>query len=556
MKVSYPLSLKVSLWLILNLLLLAGLGVGFFVVNGGLRWDALVAGPSGDSIQTLANIIAGEAAATSADRRTSVLKRFGAARQAEFYLFNFEEGQVAGDPVKLPDAVRTRVEGRYPRPIFGDRKGSWSRGEGGRGPGGEFERYRRRDSKDTPSSQTAEKRTREFFDNTTRAPTEKAVGGTEGGRRDPPPGFGGPSGPGGPPGAPGGPIIVGDPMSGRFVFRGGTPAAYWVGLRVPFVGGERIRPVPTRLVVRVSSLWGLLHLLNLQSWLLAGTGVLVLSIVFWLPLIRSITRSIKQLTNATEQIAAGRFDTRITARRRDELGLLGESVNRMAARLDAHMTGQKRFLGDVAHELCSPLARLQMATGILAEQAPANLHGTVGDLREEVQQMSTLVNELLAFTKAGMQQREVAVQSVELAPLVREAIEREDGGSRVRSEIPEGLQALGERELLARALSNLIRNALRYAGSAGEIVVSGSQRDGKVIIAVDDEGPGVPAGDVDRLGEPFFRPELARTRESGGVGLGLAIVRTSVAACGGQVRFANRSPQGFRAEILLKEAKA
>src|SRR5438132_6252647 len=95
------------------------------------------------------------------------------------------------------------------------------------------------------------------------------------------------------------------------------------------------------------------------------------------------------------------------------------------------MTGQKRFLGDVAHELCSPLARLQMATGILADQAPKDLQETVSDVRDEVQQMSTLVNELLAFTKAGLRPRDVVCAPVELAPIVRSAIERENGAGRV-----------------------------------------------------------------------------------------------------------------------------
>jgi two-component system sensor histidine kinase CpxA len=99
-----------------------------------------------------------------------------------------------------------------------------------------------------------------------------------------------------------------------------------------------------------------------------------------------------------------------------------------------------------------------------------------------------------------------------------------------------------------------VRNALRYAGDAGPISVT-AQRDQRVVaLVVEDDGPGVPPGDLDRLGEPFFRPELARTRESGGVGLGLAIVRNSIAACGGEVRFSNRSPHGFRAEIRLPAA--
>jgi two-component system sensor histidine kinase CpxA len=285
--------------------------------------------------------------------------------------------------------------------------------------------------------------------------------------------------------------------------------------------------------------------------LLAGSAVLALSVLFWLPLVHSITRSLGQLTKATEQIAEGRFETRVDTRRRDELGRLGESVNRMATRLDAHMTGQKRFLGDVAHELCSPLARLQMATGILAERAPPALQATVADVREEAQQMSALVNELLAFTKAGLQPRAVALTTVELEPLARAALAREGAGDRVTVNIAPGLCAQVEADLLSRALGNLVRNAVRYAGDAGPITLSASREGDRVILRVDDEGPGVPAADVDRLGEPFFRPELARTRETGGVGLGLAIVRSSVAACQGEVRFANRTPRGFRAEVRL-----
>jgi two-component system sensor histidine kinase CpxA len=218
------------------------------------------------------------------------------------------------------------------------------------------------------------------------------------------------------------------------------------------------------------------------------------------------------------------------------------------------MNGQKRFLGDVAHELCSPLARLQMATGILADQADPNTRETVADVREEVQQMSTLVNELLAFTKAGLRPRDVVCQRVDLAPLVRDVIEREAATGHVTLSVADDIRALAEPDLLSRALGNLVRNAVRYAGDAGPITVTASTEAGRTAIVVEDNGTGVPAAALDRLGEPFFRPELARTRESGGVGLGLAIVRTSIAACSGEVRFANRTPRGFRAEIRLPAA--
>ena len=535
MKVTYPLSLKVSLWLMLNLLLLAALAIGFLVVQGGMGWDALVAGPSGDRMQSLANVIAGEASASAGESRTAVLKRFGEAYDAEFYLFNIDETQVAGTPVELPPEVRARMEFR-PGGIFRP-----SFGRGGRKSMREHDGPRHPEPPEKGGSRELDKGPRDQ-DKAPRDPFEKGIReandkgrGPEGGR--PPPGA----------------MPMGDPPSGRFVVRGGVPPAYWVGMRVRFES-ERGFMLPAKIVARVDSMWALLNLLNLQNWVLAATAVLLLSVLFWLPLVRGITRSVGQLTRATEQIAEGRFETRVSSRRRDELGKLGDSVNRMATRLDAHMIGQKRFLGDVAHELCSPLARLQMASGILAERAPVTLQETVADVREEVQQMSTLVNELLAFTKAGLRSRDVVRQPIDLAPLAREVVAREDTAGRVTVNVPAELRAAAEPDLLARALGNLVRNALRYAGDAGPITLSGAKEDRHVILLVEDNGPGVPAADLDRLGEPFFRPELARTRESGGVGLGLAIVRNSIAACGGEVRFANRTPRGFRAEVRLNAA--
>jgi two-component system, OmpR family, sensor histidine kinase CpxA len=536
MNVSYPLSLKVSLWLMANLLLLAALGLGLLVVQGGLGWSALVAGPSGDRMQRLANVIAGEvSSAGTMEARNAVLARFGSAYDVDFSLFNFEQAQLAGKPVELPPEVKARME-------------SFTRG----GRGGDF----RRGSGEGDGQRTSE--------SGNRPPREGNERVSSGGDRPLPP-ITVPEKPApppetirregvAPPAAAATPAAGAAPAefpAGRFVVRTGSPSTYWVGLRVYYQGTERPRTYPVRLIVRVESFWTLLHVLNLQSWVLAGGGVLALSVMFWLPLVRGITRSIGQLTAATEQIAEGNFTARVTAERRDEIGRLGDSVNRMAARLDAHMTGQKRFLGDVAHELCSPLARLQMASGILADQAPEKLQDTVSDLREEVQQMSTLVNELLAFTKAGLRPRDVALTSVPLAPLVQAVLAQEDATTRVGVIVPPTLQVRAEPDLLSRALANLVRNAIRYAGDAGPISLSAAREGERVVVAVEDSGAGVPPADLDRLGEPFFRPELARTRESGGVGLGLAIVRNSVTACGGEVRFSNRQPRGFRAEIRL-----
>src|SRR5262249_27864572 len=147
-------------------------------------------------------------------------------------------------------------------------------------------------------------------------------------------------------------------------------------------------------------------------WIAVGFGCVLVSVLFWLPLVRGITRSIFQITAATEQIADGRFDTRVSVRRNDELGRLGNAINQMAIRLAGFVTGQKRFLGDIAHELCSPIARIQMALGILEQRADPDQKERLADLREEVDLMSNLVNELLSFSKASIGQASIRLQPV------------------------------------------------------------------------------------------------------------------------------------------------
>lgn len=502
MKIRFPLSLKVTLWLALNLLLLGAVGAVFFLTQAGLRWDSLVAGPAGEHVQLIGNLIAGELAAAPDSTHDAILARFSTLYGVEFALFNNRGRQLAGSPLALPDAARARL--RPPRP---------GRADGPPPP---------RDDDLPPPAE---------------------LDGAHG-LPPPPPDAEGPPNNGRPP--PGG------PGRGRFLVHAGEPARFWLGLRVALERPQVTRPGPVTLIAVAPSLGAIIRFLDWQPWLLAGAIVIIVSILFWLPLVRSITRALGQLTAATERIAKGRFDTRVADTRQDELGHLGHAINRMAARLDTMVSGQKRFLGDAAHELCSPLARLQMAVGILAERDDPALREAVADVREEVQQMSVLVNELLAFSKAGLRPRDIELVPVELAPLIARVIERENA-PRVALNLMTGLVVLAEPTLLERALGNLLRNALRYGGD-GPIHLAAHTEGDKAVLSVFDEGPGVPPESLARLGEPFYRPEAARTREGGGVGLGLAIVRSSVEACQGLLVLRNRAPHGFLAEIHLKRA--
>jgi len=354
---------------------------------------------------------------------------------------------------------------------------------------------------------------------------------------------------GGPPEGREGPPPRREPRAERVLLRAGEPAAFWLAVRIK--PPEATRPDLT-LVMRIPTVGKLLRLLDLSTWLWLAVGAVAVSLLFWLPFVRSLTRDLGRLDRATEQIADGRFDTRVNASRRDELGALGGSVNRMAERLDRLVGGQKRFLADIAHELGSPVGRMQVSISILEQRAGPELQTAIADVREEVDQMSALVGELLAFTKAGLRPRDAKLEPVELAPLVARVIAREAAGDAVDVQVPAGLTVRADAELLARALGNLVRNALRHAGREAAIVVSAAPAgDGRVKVWVDDNGPGVPADALARLGEPLFRPDAARTREGGGAGLGLAIVKSAIEACGGSVGFENRQPHGLRVSLRL-----
>ena len=341
----------------------------------------------------------------------------------------------------------------------------------------------------------------------------------------------------------------------RFIVRTGTPTRYWVGVHLPLTEPGATRSWPVTLLLVSDSLTAGGLFLDPMPCVIVGFGALIFSVLFWLPLVRGVTRSLSQMTCATEQISEGRFEARVDERRGDELGRLGQAINRMAARLAGFVTGQKRFLGDIAHELCSPIARLQVALGILEQRADEKQKAYVNDLREEVEHMSRLVNELLSFSKAGLRPQEIKFEPVNVAATARRVLELEaapDG--QVEVQIPEDLTVMAQPELLSRALANLVRNAVRYAGPAGPITVSASRKDGAVVIAVADQGPGVPEDSLQQIFDPFFRAEPSRSRDTGGVGLGLAIVKTCVEACQGTVTARNRAPRGLEVQIVLKAA--
>jgi signal transduction histidine kinase len=334
-----------------------------------------------------------------------------------------------------------------------------------------------------------------------------------------------------------------------------NPMPYWVVLRIPFRDRTTGRFTRLTLLLASSSLLRNSFFFEWKPWA-AITGIaLFVSILCWMPLVRGLTHTIRQMMHATSQVAEGHFDVQVVSNRRDELGSLGASINRMASRLASYVHGQKRFLADIAHELRSPLARMQVALGILERRAGEESGTYVADLQEEVQTMSRLTDELLAYAKATTRPDVVHLEPVNVAGVVREAVRVEaPEGREVVTDLDSSLTVMATKEYLFRSVSNLIRNALRYAGEAGPIRISGRRHGHEVVLSVADSGPGVPEEALEKIFTPFYRLEASRDRKSGGTGLGLAIVGSCAEICGGSVVARNLKPSGLEVTLRLPAA--
>lgn len=518
-KATFPLSAKIGLWLGLNLLLLLAAGLVVFWARGGpRRWleDAV-----GDRLRIVSDQIIREMRGTDPSEQAEILARYGRDYGLRLVVLLNSGQQVLGDPIVLPAEVRARLQ-----PSADDLAGPAEQRRAARPPPPPLARDGRRPNADAPD----------------RGPGPPRA--EPGERPDPPP----PRDRQRP--------RESDRSNGRVFLQAGEPPQWYAGDRVPVSADYAGPPSPGILLAITASPWGFSRLLDLPFVLEAVGLVLVLSLLFWLPLVVGMTRALRTLMQATERIALGRFDTRVPTARRDEIGRLGESINDMAARLERLVGGQKKFLADVAHELGSPVGRMQVGTSILEDRVPPDLRPAVADVREEVEQMGALIAELLAFTRAGHRPADAPLAAANVADAVQRAVAREGAGRLIAVTVEPDLWARADAALLTRVVSNLVRNAVRYAGEQAHIAIEARSRpgSGRVWLAVADDGPGVPEDTVARLGEPFFRPDAARTREAGGTGLGLSIVKEAVDAMAGTVRFANRVPCGFVAEIELSAA--
>ncbi|MCS5714226.1 ATP-binding protein [Herbiconiux sp. CPCC 205716] len=286
--------------------------------------------------------------------------------------------------------------------------------------------------------------------------------------------------------------------------------------------------------------------------------VAAMALVTWLAVGRAL-RPVERIRLDTEQVTAADLGRRIAAPGSgDEIDRLAQTMNRMLERLDESQRRQRRFVSDASHELRSPISALrQNAEVALAypERMPADRLGRT--VAEESARMAELVDGLLLLTRADERglvpdARDVDLDDLALAEARRLRALAPDSGLVIDATAVSAARVHGDEQMLARALRNLGDNAARHA--RGRIALRCRVEGGVAVLAVDDDGPGIPPSERTRVFERFVRLDESRARDSGGSGLGLPIVASIAAAHGGTVEALDSSLGGARLELRLRSA--
>jgi len=271
-----------------------------------------------------------------------------------------------------------------------------------------------------------------------------------------------------------------------------------------------------------------------------------------------VLRPLRVTSRAMDQVAGGDLDVRVPEGR-DEAGRIGATFNRMAARVASLVRGQRRLMAGVSHELRTPLARMRLLTELLRDEGGSQKR--LDALEEQIAAMDGLVGELLESARLEEGVVQLRREQLALAEIVEEALAAVDLGERpLTLDLAPDLQLQADRTRLVRVLTNLLSNVARYTPPSSALQIraerSSQGSNASVLLELADNGPGVPEADLPQLFDPFYRAEQSRSRSTGGLGLGLMLVRQIVEAHGGQVSARNRPEGGLEVHLELPVSHA
>ena len=281
----------------------------------------------------------------------------------------------------------------------------------------------------------------------------------------------------------------------------------------------------------------------------AGIAVAVLCLSGLLS--RVLTRKISQLLTAIARVREGAYSHRAEVKGRDEIAQLAEEFNSLTDRLQTTETARRRFVSDASHELKTPLAAIRLLTDSILQTKnidPATAREFVADIGAEAERLSRITEDLLRLTRldSGVLEPPAVVDMLPVLEQVMRmmSLVAQEKGTDLTYRAEGTCTVLASRDEIHQVIYNLTDNAVKYTPPGSTVQVSLLHQGDQVVLRVEDNGPGIPEGDLPRIFERFYRVDKARSRAAGGTGLGLAIVSDTVSKRGGTVEAANRPGGG------------
>jgi signal transduction histidine kinase len=290
----------------------------------------------------------------------------------------------------------------------------------------------------------------------------------------------------------------------------------------------------------------------------------IISALMCLVIAHYLSKPIERLRLATNELARGNLDIRVGAtigNRSDEIADLVRDFDSMAGELRNQIQSERNLLSGVSHELRSPIARMRLALALARTSDRPQREEMLDRIEQDTIQLDSMLERILTVARLENGQYKPKFESVSLNDLIDEVLDdarfEAVATDATINYVDEAMvQVNGDPGLLRSAVENVVRNSIFYSGQGGGIDVGLRLEDGQAIVAVRDNGKGVPEEALSLLFKPFYRVDDARGTTTGGMGLGLAIVRNAVAVHGGTVSARNVSPHGLEVELRLPVAGA
>jgi len=284
--------------------------------------------------------------------------------------------------------------------------------------------------------------------------------------------------------------------------------------------------------------------------------ICALSILLALVFSRMLTKRINMLLSAIKVVREGRYDYNLELKGRDELSQLGNEFNSMAERLKTTDEMRRRFVSDASHELKTPLAAIKLLSDSIVQNENMDADTCrefVSDIGREADRLAKITEKLLSISRLESDKRE-APYKVDMKTVVIRALQMlrplaENGGIAIRHELEDGCAVLATEDDLHQIVFNLIENAVKYTLPGGQVRVCLRKSDEEICFIVDDTGIGIPNEDLPYIFDRFYRVDKARSREAGGSGLGLSIVKHAVTINGGTVEASLGEAGGTRFSV-------